>query len=565
MTQIDLPPQKSVGHLTLLRQPKTLTPKQFNALPIEERLEIVRSASGRKKYDLLLETADTAALVSRLPVQELYLLVKELGREDAVELLPLLDAEQFTSFLDLEAWQGDRLDGAAMFDWIAALAEGGDELVAARLRQLDFDLLVVFFHTLLDVTGSPGEIEDEEVRAEAVRRNGGYEIVYRDEEKGKEVAVLLDLLFRLDNDLFRDLLEAVRWEAQSMLEEDVYQQRAVRLRELGFPDPFEARAAFARLEAAQLEAQSEKKKPLQPLQEVSSPTFFLNLVSGEGMLGELLARGLRPDSAWELTFLVNKVLLAQGGDPGSLDAVRHAAQTVYGGVNLALEVLGADDFARIETLFADCYSEHLFRVGHTLTLELCRRAQALNMSPLAPYLEGEFLTLVRALDRSRPLFPLFFDDPRRAGERPFASRHDLQRAEAMLTRIEGMGALFAALPFFLPDPADVDLAGCQPAAEELGLSHFILTALANQLLGRSFLPLPLPSEELVLLHRTISHDGSLLEEVRRSCCETLESFWAGAGECVDWALDLLHDGFCALAEKEIDPRYVEGLIVRLKS
>ena len=101
MARIELPREKKVKHLTLLREPRRLTPKEFNALAYAERLEMVRLAHGRQKYDLLIEAKDAEELVRRLPAQELFLLFKELGVEDIPELLPLVTCEQFTTFLDL--------------------------------------------------------------------------------------------------------------------------------------------------------------------------------------------------------------------------------------------------------------------------------------------------------------------------------------------------------------------------------------------------------------------------------------------------------------------------------
>ena len=42
MADIELPKQKKVGHLTLLRESRSITAKEFNLLSPEERMEIIR-------------------------------------------------------------------------------------------------------------------------------------------------------------------------------------------------------------------------------------------------------------------------------------------------------------------------------------------------------------------------------------------------------------------------------------------------------------------------------------------------------------------------------------------
>ena len=51
MNRIKLPQKKTVKHLTLLRDPRTITSREFNALSQVERLEMVRAAQGRRKLE----------------------------------------------------------------------------------------------------------------------------------------------------------------------------------------------------------------------------------------------------------------------------------------------------------------------------------------------------------------------------------------------------------------------------------------------------------------------------------------------------------------------------------
>ncbi|HKK00746.1 MAG TPA: DUF6178 family protein, partial [Desulfuromonadales bacterium] len=275
MTRIDLPPERKVGHLTLIREARSISPKEFNALSRDERLEIIRRAHGKQKYDLIIEACDFDELISRLPAQEVYLLVKELGFEAVPDLLAQMSAFQITACLDLDAWQGDSLDAKSVLPWLVPLLARPDEEAARSLYDLDFPLLVMALKSLMTVTAGPEDIEDEDARIEAIRRDGGYAVEFPDPEDAKAIGALLALLFRQDEGFFHQLLEAVRYESRALLEEEVYQQRCRRLEDLGFPGPFEALSVYRWLDPQTFDPRSEQKVEFAPGEEGVTPPGFL--------------------------------------------------------------------------------------------------------------------------------------------------------------------------------------------------------------------------------------------------------------------------------------------------
>src|SRR5688500_17627098 len=81
----------------------------------------------------ILAEKDPAAAVQALPVSDLYHLVKDLGLEDAHELIALASPDQFQGLLDLDVWAVERLDDAAVErlddaavrPWLEALVAAG--------------------------------------------------------------------------------------------------------------------------------------------------------------------------------------------------------------------------------------------------------------------------------------------------------------------------------------------------------------------------------------------------------------------------------------------------------
>ncbi len=564
MSRIELPAEKRVGHLKLLREPRRITPKEFNALSASERLDIIRRVSGHQKYNLLIEADDAEALVQRMAAQEVYLLIKELGNEDSAELVLMSEAGQFTAFLDLDCWQGDVFDGATALNWLTMLFEGGEEKVVQAFRELDFELLVLLVKKHVNVLAGPEDIADDDVRIEAMRRDGGYAIEYRDGENAKLIGAVLDILLRADHEFYQHLLESVRWEQESLLEEEVYQSRRGRLLDRGFPDPFEALAVYAWLDPAGFVPEQHRKAGILPGESVEPPGFYLTAARPKDLLAEVLAGGIREEVAWELTYLVNKVVTADRVDVGDVLQMQGATEAVYRYLNLALEHLSGGDLLKASGLLDGVYLESLFRLGFSLTLELKLRAEKVRVSPVGPYLDGPFRAMVDALAGKKPRFFEGIAEENRGGDRPFAGLRDLRLADEWLERLEVQVRLFdGRLGFELPAPQALDLSGCFPdSADDLALSDFFLTALGNRILGREFLPAPIGQTELAELHGRVCRDGKLAADLKWETVQWLETVAPKAGAFGSYCLDLWDAEFCRLAVEDIDPRFGCGLLVR---
>lgn len=565
MDKIELPPVKKVGHLTLLRSSHSLTRKELNALPFEDRLAIVQAASGRQKYELLIDTHDAERLVRRLPAQEIFLLIKELGLSDVPELLGWIDTDQFTAFLDLDCWQGDVLDGRTALEWLAALHEVGEEKVFGTIREMEPELPALILKKVVTVVRGPEDHLDDDARMEASQRDGGFELAYLDSETGKLCAAILDIFLRRDPELFAHLLGAMRWEQEALLEEETYQLRIDRLRDMGFPDPTEALAIYAWLDPATFDPADWRRTLASIVPDSEAPAFMLAAGRPRDLLAEVLAGGIDGETAWELTFLLNTVMTADRVDVGSFERVQEETGDVYRNLNIALEYLCGDDAERAARLFRDTYLQPLYRLGFSLTLALRRRAVPVKKSAIGPFLDGPFRALVDALDQKKPRFFEGIENVTRGGERPFGNLHDLRLAGEWLDRLEVQRRLFERkLPFDVPAPAAFDLDGCTPdLAEDLTLSDLLLTALANRVLGRAFLPHPIPAAELITLHGKVCAGGKVIPELRRETAKWLDTLEPGAGAFGHYCLDLWEEDLCALEPEAIDPRFLTGVIIRL--
>ncbi|NIQ94229.1 MAG: hypothetical protein GWO11_00335, partial [Desulfuromonadales bacterium] len=450
MTRIDLPGEKRVGHLTLLREPRSISLKEFNALSFAERLAIVQRTTGPDKYRLLVEAAEGAELVNRLPAQEVFFLIKEVGMDDAGDLLAITSADQLTAFIDLDCWEGDTFDEKSGLEWLKMLMGCGEDKVLGTLHAMDYGLLVLWLKKHVIVT-APEQDEDEDHLKERLANDRLYDVQIKDSETAKLLSALFEMLKKNDRDFYLRLMEGLCWELDTELEEGVYRFRNNRLADLGFPEPYEALGVYAWIDPQTYAPGETRRFPVETAEDgVCAPDFVLAQTVPGDLLGQLLDRGLQDERLWELTFLLNKIMIADRVDLGDQQAMTACAETLYRYVNIALEHLSEGDIDIAEEVYQAAYLEHLFRLGFSLTLRLHRRAKKLRRSAVAPYLDPLFGDFIEALAYRKPQFFEGVEDPAAGVARPFASLEDVRSAEEWMDHLEAQQSLFEdALPFSL--------------------------------------------------------------------------------------------------------------------
>lgn len=547
---------------SLLRLSKAARVKELNALPVEERLAMIHSAQGKDKYNLLLDAADGRQLLQILPPQDLYLLIKELGREDSMDLVSMASVDQVTVCIDLDSWKGDHLDDDKSLEWFFAALGGTEEEQLQRLYGFDFELLVLILQRSMTVVKGPEDLcDDDQEPGSGVMP---YEFEFRDNELAKPLSTLVSALFCRDEMFCRRLMEALRSELPSVLEEEVYQQRRNRLLEYGFPDSFEAVGVYARLDVDSFDLADFSRPATLPEPGPVAPGFALAEVSSSSLLAEILAAGIDAGSVWDLSFLLNRVMVADGVDVGDTAAVQETLEQVYGYLNIALEQLCGSSLDKAQEVFEGTYLVGLFRFGHNVVLGLQQEARRLLASSVGPYLDGPYAALVASLQGRKPRYCIAFDGTSRAGDLPFSNLKQVKATRQRLTDIEAQRCLFEeCFDFHLPDSQELETESCDLAEiDQLTLSDFFLTSLANRLLGRDFVPSPIPSAELSILHGLIVENSRVSEPLRQKTLAWLQSLEPGAESFGHFCFSVWDEEFCALDSSALDPRYIGGLMVK---
>jgi len=551
--KIDLPPEKQVSHLTLLRQPRSITTAEFNALSFEERLHIVSGQEGKQKYRLICEANDGARIVASLASQDLLLLAKDLGLREFSDILDMVTPDQFTNFLDLDCWEGDRLNLTTIMEWLEALLEGADEDKAfALLKGMDRALLALIVKNLL------GLLEEKETD----RDNEEDPELGKNSEAFKTAEAVLKILQSQDPHIFHELFFTALSECESTLEEEVYRFQQGRLLDQGFPDYWDARKLYLYLEpdrfAPKRGGGSAGGYPV----EKAPPSFVTRIHDGEVFSGLLENKGPE-ELMWEMAFLVNKVLVADGLAFGDSDQVRNVLAEVKDYLNVGrLFILESRD-AGAEAGPVDLSLETLFRLGFSLTIRLERRAKELEKTVIGAFLDGPFHAFFKALSLPKPRFYLGIESNCSSGNRRFANLEDIHRAEQWLDKVEIQRRLFENHFGFDLSLFSAEKTPASPAYEikEVVLSDIFLTALANRQLGRKFFPSPLSPGDLPILHQLISKGGKLHTEFRDKTVAWLESLEKGGGDFANFCLEVWDEEFCPLKPDAIAPEYIGGLLI----
>lgn len=409
---------------------------------LARRAELVRrltELAPRHRLDAMLEEVDGRALVRAIPAEDVYATIIDVGLVDSTEIVQLATPEQFRTFVDLAAWQRDRLDPLEVLHWLRAARGEDDEDYVRKVRAMDIELLELVYKKLSVIHDLE---ENPDVNVEGVTMetpDGKYLLEFTVD--GVDEAALRRLTFDLmahnPFELSR-FLEAVRWEQSLELEEAAFQFRQARLQDLGFPPLEEAVKVFAWLDPDKVSVRGTTGAAL------TAPGSRVDYVGAA-------FRGLdtveRQNLEGEVRYLVNCALVAEGAEPGDPPALRRYSEHARDYLDLGLEHVtgGAPELAtevvRETTLRA------LFQVGFSLTLRLKRQVERLAREEGSRFgdtwicLDEEAVALA-ALSRRRPLKALKVPG---AEPVPFRCKRELAESEALLQRVRAQRAVLQAL------------------------------------------------------------------------------------------------------------------------
>jgi hypothetical protein len=470
----------------------------------------IQGLSAKKRLDAILERHDVMKVVRAMPVQDLFVTVREVGVGDALELIELLSPQQVQGFLDLDAWRRDRLDPGSTADWLEALYAANPDRAVRQILGLDVELLTLLLKMYTRVYDLSAE---EEVPGDpkhvTITPDQRYCVVYDDEHEKLALALkqTIERLFAVDMKRVLGLLESVRWETPSTLEEEGFRWRNGRMADLGFLPTDEALEVFAWVDP---DAPGEAPPVTPPPTEgEAAPDLSMSVLLrdervGAGALGAALAQIDDADKArvlHELVLVANRVHVAMGADPGDPAALGDTLQRVCSLVGIGVAYLGKGDPAQGATSLSSTATLRLFQVGHSVTTRLGRELRARMKAPGSGLgghgvlrLDAPLREVAAGVLKPRPLFYAGLTEPGRVDFIPFRSLEDVAQAASALTEAAFRAGLVGEKGLG-GDDATLTRAGIFDA--QTGPSH---GALLCTWLARALLALPAGFEPLEEAH-----------------------------------------------------------------
>jgi hypothetical protein len=390
----------------------------------QEQLDALRVMPAKRRMDSIVADRNGARLVRALYPQELYWTAKEIGNIDALPLLEMASTEQLIFFLDMELWRGWEFDSHKAIEWLGLLKEFSESVILDLIDAMDIEMLVMMLQREIIVGGGVGDMVGDEERSYEWDHSFDqvFMITFRNKENSDLVKWFIDLLYRYNQPFYRHIMECVKNEVATELEELCLQFRNSRLSDLGFPAPDDARLIYAPIQPARFIPSTAKE----PVVTDGIPPVILD--ADNTLLGRAIAiagEGVRV----ELGYLLNNALMAESSEHAEKETVRGVMERVKGRLNIALEYLCSSELEKGVQILEQESLAQLFRLGCGILADLRRRA---TETESADFVVNRLLTGLR---RERPVFYRGLDEDGFDSYREFATMEEVRRIEGILARL----------------------------------------------------------------------------------------------------------------------------------
>ena len=504
----------------------------LSGMSVEEQVRCILGLDPFLQQQILVLSEKALEVTQSLPVEEVYNLIKEVGKEDSLLIISMVSPEQLQYLFDVEWWQGDKFQPKQALDWIVLLDQCQDPETLEWFLSEDFDQKVVLFQAFLKVY-KKDEMTDSYEGVEGLEHftpDGVYDIFFK-VESSKEIRKLLLLLHEKDQKLLYNLLEAVIWYPVTITVERAYQWRANRTGERGIPEFKEAMGIYSPLDAdtlklklpslEELPSSRFKLSPRYPLAHLDETLFFtqcLAVLENESRLETL---------RWELVCLANKVIVADRYALSSKDIRQRALRKTRGYINMGLELGAAGDLKKGVALLGQVWMQSLYQVGYE-QLRQVRSAASAFINENGSYIEH----FISAADKER-LGALVFRFPQVAEKvqdsfnwRDLKSMKDVEVVNSFLARWkfysrfarQGLG-LSESIFLSLQDESDGS-----NTRESTSLLTLVSTALAHYVLFKRLSCEPLAEVAVKSFLEMIFLPGIFKEEAKLCNEDLLNAF-----------------------------------------
>jgi hypothetical protein len=579
-------------------------------LPDKQTLERARDLQKKRSAILalppeqalarILSDPQPAALVHSFPETDFYLLVHDIGPEDALPLLALASDKQWNHLVDLESWAKDRIEVNGVTRWLTLLMEADPKrfmrwFLKDRLGFVEFYLFHNIEVRVREHDQDPSDFGegfftlDQVYYVRFLKMPPALEgAAIGEAEREAFLAKFLQRLAEHDHLVYQHVLVESTHVIPAETEEEEFRWRNVRLAEKGFVPFEEAIGIYQPVTPRELESQAPKRMPRSraaissllpvpayPLREMAADTHFSRALAGIEP-GRVLAH-----LQWEFANLCNQVVVADHRSIRDREQLRQIVAKACGYLSIGLERLkGPKDSEPDPVKAAAALTRfpliQIFRLGFGASLEIKWKAERwLNTCWFAKaglklsFWGEQWMGVIGGILLKKPQYY----DNYKTGVlyREFACMEDVARTEDVLRQVQAVDHLLAVLNVRLDPLAQYgfltwkNLLLTQWARRRLGAKEPPLSPLALKPFKRFFSELlpGKPSPDAAAQRRVpdsmkteflewLAHDTGLKEfEISEKLGRIFEHLFAE-----------IEAEFGRVAAKELDPRFVQLFLLK---
>ncbi len=546
----------------------------------DEAVRILLKTGWKQARELIFEHPEPEAVVRAIPDEDIYLLIKQVGDTDALDIFGLASAEQVQAVFDFDCWDKDHLSELGTKHWFWILMETEDDFFISRLRDLDLSLLILFLKRRATVYKFEEIVDDMDAYGPDafLTPDRRYMLVYEGEEL--LIAFIHEFtqkIYRLDMDFYYYILEAIYWESLVELEENAYADRGNRMEGRGFPDYYSSIEIFASVNPERYQPRSKMAKIDKEMSGVGQmrQSHCIELYKGaDSFFNRLLAHDFpgRDEAVLEAMAIANMVAVAQRVSFADIEKVKKVVEDSNGYLNIGLEYhCGGDDSQGIEALKSKKLID-VYKIGRSLVTRLGRRAKGLISKASVDGKSKELLMLdsghqefVAALINREPIYVSDSQE-----EKSFTAIREVEQASIQLDKLSRLVALLHDECGLTPDAIHaIPMLGLnQSEVNSLGYTTLFCTAFANDILGLPFAAKPLHTQDLPMLMSRFSFtdEGNKLNPEAKTEFDR----WLKDHNAMDLAdhfeefIGVMADELALVSKKRRpDVRYISSLLIEI--
>lgn len=358
----------------------------FDTLPTEKRVQIFRNLSAQAREELIQVTSRPGEITRAISDEEMFFTIKELGEENALGLVSATTGKQLQYVLDIDLWKRDEFDVEMAGHWLDLIARIGVNKILQFVQVADPELVVTALRPVINVQirNPDTDLAEQRDSLPPFTLDDLFFLDFPDVRWEESIKLVVEVIFNWKQEYYFELMEQLARGVNFENEELALKWSRGRLADHGIPDLDEALEVYSYVGPSDIKQEWEEGSAVTDYGLHGAPAVLeypLKLVEQENFFKECLERisdaQQRDRIALQLAHLANKVIVADGWDPGSLSQMNQSLNKISGHISIALEDVCGTDIARGAEILAGNHLEMLFRRGFSLIHELVREANRL--------------------------------------------------------------------------------------------------------------------------------------------------------------------------------------------